>query len=141
MKKKFTLEKLLTVRKQKVQQLQGLLLQVKEELEEIKAGKRRLEKEIEESEKEFTLLSKLADQQQHDIYLQNLREKLIDQQKKFSEREKEMIAKQESLAKAFREEKIIENFKKKESAHRLSQQENEEIAFYDEIAQRCSSKS
>ena len=113
MKKKFSLEKLLVVRKQRVQQLQGVLLQVKDELEEIKAEKRRLEKEIEEGEKEFPLTSRLVDQQQLDLYLQNLRDKLIEQQNLFLEREKEMIAKQEALAKAFRDEKIIENLKKK----------------------------
>ncbi|NGX54654.1 MAG: hypothetical protein KR126chlam2_00269 [Chlamydiae bacterium] len=140
MKKKFSLEKLLTVRKQKVKRLQGKLFQAKDELEEIKAEMIRLEKEIVESEKTFTLTRRLIEQQQLDLYLQNLREELIGLQNHFLRREKEMIGKQETLARAFQEEKIIENLKKKESAHRLSQLEKEETAFYDEIAQRCSSK-
>lgn len=140
MKKKFALNGLLKVRQQKMRIIQTELFQIEEQFNQLENEKARSNRELGEIEEEIRRTTKITERQQLDHCLQSAHFVLKEIQKKSDELEKKREKVQKVLSKALSERKIVESLKTRVHLSQLNQQEGEEIAFYDEMAQRTSTE-
>ncbi len=140
MKKIFSLETLLKVRKQKVKMVQADLFTLRKKSQLLEQKKKEIEEEIDETTetiREERLRGELNFQALEDRYLQKLHNALGTVIENMAVKEEALSAKRMRVSQAFKEKKVVEKLKEKHFTLLSKQREKKERALYDEIAQRC----